>query len=969
MSRSIQQLPNNSGTTSVTEVYTSTGFNAGDPVYFQNGDYKSPANLTAPSSVGFSFANSSPYNPYGEGGSLYPAFSYAQMQTAGISGGSVRRFAAVLTNGNIVQVWTNHANSTVNTQRPYFRIISTSGTVVVSPTVISTTYSLDYTAISVVALTGGGFAVGWINNAGGTANSVNYAIYSNTGSVVTSATQDTSFSTGGSGAVPIEMTSLANGGFAIAIKNASAVVFVRAYSSTGVGAYSTINTGFTAQASNRSFGFVSRSDSSVCFIDTINGTTYTYAIYSSTGTTIVALSSFTVTSTTLQSGPDASVLSDGTTIVFAYYATGTGSAVYPALRFLPTGNVLGSEIIGIPIANLFANFSYAGYYIGVLGITGNNVMLFFSDGFGYMQYAFYNSSGTCISGSNATGAIPLQIPGGFAGQGNRITLLESSGSVFAYWNYATNSQVPVQQICAKISTSTYLIVPVLSTAGAPTLVTGQPTGTLALSGVTPVGPSYYSTSSSSTVVTNTPATVLGPTALASSNIDSIASCSLPNGNVVVVYRVATGRPVTAKVLSSTGAVLSTISVTTTASSSAVIYGVKVAALSGGGFVVMFCGSTSTAAYTLQVYSSAYELTATTTFTASIAYGLNYNFDMCGLLNNNFAIFYNNDGSSGFARVYNSALSNIYSYTVSGNPQGMSIAGNSWGGFAISFFSSSGNFRSFVPTGTSTWVNGSAFTFSMGAYVQNPQMVATQSGMYVITGYNAAYPSYGMMTDAGSSTNTYTGSLTSWPVGSASNPTSYPMMGIGLTGNGNVVFATSHGTTFGLGVGTMAPQVTWSQGQQVPYQQAGTNNLGAMFSNSAYNTTNIVVGLEAQPRVTPLVGNNCLITFRDVSGYPAYIIVNGNSYSSVYTVTASTTISSPVPVVPATVSGVISGTFAGVAVTSATAGSTGQLVTNGQALLGTSYTSTATGAFDSTGGAVGGLKGTFNGRSVNLQGNS
>lgn len=968
MSRSIQQLPNNSGTTSVTEVYTATGFSAGDPVYFQNGDYKSPANLTAPSSVGFSFANSSPYNPYGEGGSLYPAFSYAQMQTAGISGGSVRRFAAVLTSGNIVQVFINHAQSTVNINCPYFRIISPSGAIVVGPTLISATYtSSSGTPISVVALTGGGFVVGWINSAGGTTNSVNYAMYSNTGTVTYAVVQDTSFAAG-SNSRPIEMTSLANGGFAIAIKNASAIIFIRAYNSIGTGAYSTINTGITTNSNTVSFGFVSRSDSSVCCVDYTSSTALNYAIYSSTGTTIVASTSFAVTSTTLNSGADASVLSDGTTIVFAYYNSYASTDVYPALRFLPTGNTLGSEIAGIPEANLYAQFYYSGYYIGVLGITGNNVMLFFADGFGYMQYAFYNSSGTCISGSNATGAIPLQIPGGFADQGNRITLLESSGSVFAYWNYATNAQSPVQQICAKISTSTYLIVPVLSTVGASTFVTGQPTGALALSGVTPVGPSYYSTSSSSTVVTNTPATVIGSTALEAFAVDAIASCSLPNGNAVIVYRATTARNTTAKVLSSAGVVLTTITVSTSAGATAVAFSVKVAALSGGGFVVGYI-STAATIITLQVYSPAYELTGTTTLTIN-TFAINYNFDMCGLLNNNFAIFYSANGTNAAVKVYNSALSNIYSTPNFGStPQGMAIAGNSWGGFAVSYYTSTGVFRSFVPIGTSTWVQSVLANYSQSAYVQNPQMVATQSGMYVITGYNAAYPAYFMSTDAGVSASSYTGSLTTWPVGSIENPTSYPMMGLGLTGNGNVVLVTSYSGN-NLGIANMSAQVTWSQGQQVPFQRSGTYNLGnGMFSNSAYNISTTVSGSEAQPRVTPLIGNNCLITFRDTNNYPAYITVNGNSYSSVYTVTASTTPSAPVPVVPATTSGVISGVFAGVAITSATAGSTGQLATNGQALLSASYTSTATGAFDSTGGAVNGLKGTFNGRSVNLQGNS
>ena len=126
--------------------------------------------------------------------------------------------------------------------------------------------------------------------------------------------------------------------------------------------------------------------------------------------------------------------------------------------------------------------------------------------------------------------------------------------------------------------------------------------------------------------------------------------------------------------------------------------------------------------------------------------------------NNFAIIFSNDGTNAAVRVYNSALSNIYSYGVAGTPTGMAIAGNSWGGFAISFFGSSGNFRSFVPTGTSTWSPGSAFTYSLDAYVQNPQMVATQSGMYVITGTRSSVPAYAMGGLAGPKYNIPTNSV-------------------------------------------------------------------------------------------------------------------------------------------------------------------------------------------------------------------
>jgi len=142
----------------------------------------------------------------------------------------------------------------------------------------------------------------------------------------------------------------------------------------------------------------------------------------------------------------------------------------------------------------------------------------------------------------------------------------------------------------------------------------------------------------------------------------------------------------------------------------------------------------------------------------------------------------------------------------------------------------------------------------------------------------------------------------------------------------------------------------------------------MFSKNGY-TTAVAYDISAQPRVSSGAGSNAIISFIGANQYPNFIIINGACNSNVYSITAGVTPSALTPIAPVATSGVISGAFAGVAITGATAGSTGQLATNGQALLGASYTSTATGAFDSTGGAVSGLKGTFNGRSVNLQGNS
>jgi hypothetical protein len=660
------------------------------------------------------------------------------------------------------------------------------------------------------------------------------------------------------------------------------------------------------------------------------------------------------------------VQTNGTTIVIAFNGH-NGTYGHPSFRFLPTGNTLSAETIAIPVANLFYQTTYNGGYLSVQCLSSNNFILYFSDGYGNMQYAFYNSSGTCISGSNGTGAVPIQVTGGFCGRFSDVTLLESGGFVKAYWTPVNNQQKPTQQVYCRISTSNYLVTPFTSVVGTPYTVTGiTPAGVTPFSN--PNSVSFYPATTQSAVNTNTPATVSGPTAIVSSSANSIASCALPNGNFVVVYKISSA--ITANVYSPTGSPVTTISVGTGTTND---YAVKVAALSGGGFVVQYLG-TATTTLNLAVYSSGYALVTSTSFTIQ-TFNTQYNFDITGLQDNKFAVIYSVDGTTSNVRVYNSALSvlqnillNIYS-----TMQGLTIAGNSYGGFAFSYFAASygqSYFHAYVPTNTNTWAvsaNGTSMNVAADAFVQSPQMCATESGTYIVGTVYSSYPAYWMLNDVGYTSAYHTGAMTSWPLGSSNNPTSYPMMGIGLTGNGNVVIATSYNSA-NIGVACLPAQMTFSNGQVLPYETSAAQNV-PMFSPNAYNQSGGST-ISAQPRVTAGAGNNAIITYLGgAANYPSFIIINGTSLSNVYSITAGVTPSALTAIAPVTTSGVIPGAFAGVAITSATAGSTGQLATNGQALLGASYTSTAAGAFDSTGGAVGGLKGTFNGRSVNLQGNS
>jgi hypothetical protein len=458
--------------------------------------------------------------------------------------------------------------------------------------------------------------------------------------------------------------------------------------------------------------------------------------------------------------------------------------------------------------------------------------------------------------------------------------------------------------------------------------------------------------------------VTGPTVVASTTADAIASCTLPNGNFVVAWRTSASSPytVTAQVYSSSGSLLTTATVGTSTDSS--VFTVRVGALSDGGFVVAH--TSTNAAARLQVFSSGYAATSSTTITIA-SYNTYYNFDIAGLTDTNFVFVYPDAAGAGQANIYNSSLTLLQQKPLTPISQSLAVAANSWGGFAVAGWTGSTGYAfTYVPTATNTWTSIVTPNFTMSAFIQNPQLVASESGAYIYTRYAPSSPSYALFTDVGNASVSGSGTLSSWPLGSSSNPTSYPMMGIGLTGNGNVVIATAYDGS-SLGVACLPAQMTFSSGQPLPYQQGATNNV-PMFSNNYFNTIS-TYGLTSQPRVTSGVGNNCVITYLNSSRFPTFAIVNGTSISNVYPIVAGVTPSALTPIAPATTSGVISGVFAGVAITSATAGSTGQLAINGQALLGTSYTSTATGAFDSTGAAVNGLKGTFNGRSVNLQGNS
>ena len=223
MSRIAPTFPTTQNTPNSISVTTASGFNQGDLVYFSGNDYKSPANVTAPSTVNFAANQQQMVYSGGITGAVSPVFSATDYQTSNNSyGSSINQGMAVLTNGNIVQVFRSY-----NLNYPSFRIVNSAGTVVVATTTISTS-SPFVTAgnnISVVALVGGGFAVMFNTSAGNPA----YAVYTNTGSVTTAATSDALSSGSTSSQTIFQMTPLANGGFAVMVQSTAGNNQVKIY--------------------------------------------------------------------------------------------------------------------------------------------------------------------------------------------------------------------------------------------------------------------------------------------------------------------------------------------------------------------------------------------------------------------------------------------------------------------------------------------------------------------------------------------------------------------------------------------------------------------------------------------------------------------------------------------------------------------------------------------------------------------
>tara|TARA_R110000868_G_scaffold136848_3_gene349992 strand:+ start:4534 stop:7413 length:2880 start_codon:yes stop_codon:yes gene_type:complete len=959
MSRSIQQFPATSSSTSVVEVATNTGFTAGDLVYYQNGDYKGAPNLTLPSSANFPATQTLPTNP-----NDWIYSTNAPGQGINVYGGSVNKGSAVLSNGNVVQAFASPSQSI------YFRIIDVNNTNIVSATLISNVFVTNSSCsnVGVLALTSGNFVVYWVNASGGSVNRLCYAIYTNAGASVVAAVQDTTLDFAAS-TNNINGVALPNGGWVIAGGTSTSSVIHRGYTLSGstvtaTYAATTLATLITSQAY---VGIAARSDSSFIIIFPNTGSNYLFYLYSSVGAAIT--NSNIATTAGVTPVCDVSILSNGTTFVLAYKNSTAAGLPYPAFRFLPTGNVLGSEF-AISVQNINGGQTANGYMsVNVLGLSNGNLLLTFADyanstnanvGF---NYAVFNSSGTAVIATNSNGVIPIPINSVPIRSHVPLTLLETSTSIFVCFSSGSRSSTSqVSSHYFKFSKTDYTL---LTENGVSATVGSSTAGASGL-GYGRTTPSAIAVSAATTgtvsVQTNTSYT-LPPSILYASQITSSSAATLPNGNFLIAYKDYVTYVVYVSVFTPLGNLLQTITVGAGYATVAANQ-ISVCALSSGKFVVSYCGPSSGTVVINAMYSSSYSLINTSTLSTTTIQTTR-GVSSAGLSNDRFVIATFDTNAYPSYYVFdntNTSIASAVIYSTACN--GLSVVANDWGGFYVQFWDNASTliriYGFYNTTGnTYTQLNNTNTTGS-GNNAQT-KLIYSNGTLYGL-GYNGGNYVYSTNEDLA------TGMAQSTIINAANQINSSFAGILGVTGLGNPLLFYPSNTS-------NANNITgWTNSSQ---QSGSWSTAMITYPNNSFLSTatisySVGFGSGLNAVSTPGIGNNVVLAWADTSGFLQYAIANVIPVSASTTVTAGTSSSLGIvvsPVTSAVNSSVVGGVFSGVAATTATAGSTGQVIVNGAAQLNANYTSTSSGVVDHQGAGVNGVRGTFNGRLINMQGNT
>lgn len=948
MARSAPNTAGNNLAPNVVTLPSSTGFNVGDLVYYKDGDYRALSSADLASAT-FDVTQSLP---------TYQQPLGSTVGVRGNGGSSKGQSTAVLTNGNVVTAYIDFS-----TNYPVFFITTPTGSSVVTATNISTTLNgSSNTAIGVAALSGGGFVVYWLNQTGGTTNLPCYAIYSNAGAVVTAAAQDAGAGQANAAGY-IEGIALPNGGFALAyIVQTGTVLSTRAYNSIGTASFGWVTVGSTVVNTSQATSMAARSDSSYIVAYQTNSTTFRYVVYSSAGVSLNT-NTFAGTAATaaFNNAPiSVSTLSDGTTFVIGYI-TYTGSSVYYYnFRLLPSSYTLSAETT-IPQTNLNPTInttnSTAPNTVLVKGLAAGGFLFAYNDQTNSIFYAFFSNAGATLSGANLNGAIPFPIPGAHVtSYWAAMSAVEYGGNVNLFWRTGSYNQTSPFIFVSSISTTTYQLISsnfVLENLGTVVSTVNAVAPT-----TTPGAARFLASASSSQILTNQVGFTVNPSTLAPVAADSIKIAATSNGGFVVVYRRRVAPfSVTAVVYNRFGVITQTIAVGN-GDAGSTLRDVGVAILTNGSMVVAFHTATNTVTFYIYTVSGGmYSLNATTTNTEVVVSDANYRFGLTAITNDRFAFAYTSTGSLAKYAVYNASGTLVSGPTtfIGASLIYMSISAFTGGGFSISSRQSSyntytvGNYTGNTFSNITNVGYGSATNMETANSIVTPGNIimsttgVTASSAFSIVGYDSQQNPAGTLNFSG---------LTNYEDGTC----------LGLTGAGSAVVVCFGATT------------TTGFAKALNAGLAG-NSTTPLLSGSSYfvfNTPSISSSTgRGQICSAPGVGYNCIFAWLDANNFPTYAILYAYPSTAVTSITSGVTASALQPITPysnQTLNGYV---LQGVAVTSAPAGGTGQVQTNGIARLNSNYSvSTPASTFDfqtPNGTNIPGVKGTAIGNTVILEG--
>lgn len=690
MSRIVPSNPANSLTPSYSTVSSATGFQSGDLVYYKDGNFGTvPGNAVNTAPFAITTTNAVIAGPFGRN-----SFVSVLNSDLGLGVSGRQKFAATLTSGNIVVVYSGGRIGVTGQGSPFFRIVDSSFNTVVAQTTISADNVLN-SAIGVAALTGGGFAVAYTVTGGG----LRLAVYSNTGTVVTAPFTPSGWSNLNNYS---DIEPLPSGGFVVAGNQTAAggQYRVATYTATGtqVNANSPVISSFN---SNDTPQIAVLTDGRFVVMTRSANTTGIMVGFNADCTTVGAGQTFPVADPDA-SGNSFSICSlSNNDVVFAYQDAG----IAYIRKYFISSNSIGSAT---PL-----NSSSPAWWPSVTALSGDNIAVLMEVNAGQTALEIVSSSLSSTSLVYYSG-VSLDTR-----NGNRLAIsgvLVGPALTYFISTVATGSDPnPSTPIAYFQFANTAPYSPIYRRTNS-TFVgsVNSPVSGYARGGSTPNVASFLASSSTTVSVSHTTlngSNFIRAPYVAKGGVIYADSCVLLDGRMVVAYGTANST-IGFMVIDSSGSVVSDTSFNSGGSGNVIV---KCTALNNGGMVIAFASSSDSNTISIRTYGSDLSLLVSTTVAAasgqtprdSAGY-VQGGFGLSSLGSSNFIVsFTNNASNRPTFCIFNSSAVFIAFETIaeSGTCVSPTVAGNIDGTFTMTWFNTSsgtGRYVKYVQSSSTTW---------------------------------------------------------------------------------------------------------------------------------------------------------------------------------------------------------------------------------------------------------------------------